>query len=172
MELPHKDLSATHNGPEKWEYLLDFRSDTVNFCWTKADAKYVVKHSNYTEIWSAFITFTTFTNYLLQIYAVCFCDHTWPTYFFGYLFDICFVCNIVLVFHLPYYNYNGILVVDRRKIARRYMRTRFLIDVASVVPLEFLAPLFKEPLRALRYFRLNRLIQIVRTVYYFCKLYS
>ncbi|KAI5593417.1 hypothetical protein BDE02_03G014000 [Populus trichocarpa] len=84
--------------------------------------------------------------------------------------DLFFAVDIVLTFFVAYIDSRTqLLVRDRRKIARRYLSTWFLMDVASTVPFELLAYLFTgnekvglsySLLGLLRFWRLRRVKQL------------
>lgn len=85
-----------------------------------------------------------------------------------YLIDFMFFIDLVMNFFLPFYR-KHILILDHSKIALRYLKLWFWVDLLSIFPFELifmedsaffvtLAKLFKTP-RIYRIFRLGRLIR-------------
>ena len=151
------------------ESMLDFETEDAKFCGATQYDKIVHPMNDKYRLLRVLVSITAFCNSLVGTYAVSFCDSGVVVLSMGYVFDLAFLVFMVIKFYVAYYNANGILVKDRRKIARRYVRTYFLVDVSSVFPLDLLALLDEDPLRTLTFLRLNRLIQIHRTVEFFSK---
>lgn len=49
--------------------------------------------------------------------------------------SILFLIDMIVSFNLAYYNEKDDLVVDRCKISLRYLRTWFILDIVSLIPL-------------------------------------
>jgi hypothetical protein len=72
----------------------------------------------------------------------------------GRIIDVLFVADMLLNFVTPFQLENGVWVTDHRSIARRYMTSWFLVDLISVMPLDYL--------RMIRLVRLIKLLRLVR----------
>ena len=151
------------------ESMLDFETEDAKFCGASLDDKVIHPKRTSVRLLELVVTITSFCNSLVGAYAVSFCNAGPVVLTLGYFFDLCFLVMIIVKFYVGYYNDNGILVTDRRKIVRRYVRTNFLVDVSSVFPLDFLALLDDDSARALTLLRLNRLLQIYRAMQFFSK---
>jgi CRP-like cAMP-binding protein len=85
----------------------------------------------------------------------------------NYCFDSSFAVDVVLNFFTGYYD-EDVLVHELRRIRHRYLRSWFLFDVASTVPLDqFLQVVTKASsslltLKLIRVFRLFRLLKLMR----------
>ena len=76
-------------------------------------------------------------------------DINWKI-FWG-IIDGFFLIDIILVFFTPYLNEDFELVTDKKKIACRYLKFNFWVDLIAINPLEYLA-----------YFTLIRLVKLAR----------
>ncbi|GFH17913.1 cyclic nucleotide-binding domain-containing protein [Haematococcus lacustris] len=79
--------------------------------------------------------------------------------------DGCFVLDILLNFRTAYLDSVGNLVSDRRRIARHYMRSWFVLDLVSVVPFDILtegALSFLSMLKLLRVMRVGKVVRMMR----------
>ncbi|KAE9256796.1 hypothetical protein PF002_g1631 [Phytophthora fragariae] len=85
----------------------------------------------------------------------------------NYCFDSSFAVDVVLNFFTGYYD-EDVLVCELRKIRQRYLRSWFIFDVASTVPLDqFLQVVTNASsslltLKLIRVFRLFRLLKLMR----------
>eukprot|EP01114_Cavostelium_apophysatum_P007490 TRINITY_DN1959_c0_g1_i2.p1 TRINITY_DN1959_c0_g1~~TRINITY_DN1959_c0_g1_i2.p1 ORF type:complete len:732 (+),score=190.57 TRINITY_DN1959_c0_g1_i2:112-2307(+) len=79
-----------------------------------------------------------------------------------YLGDICFLLDIMINFRMAYMDH-GIVHTDTKKIARHYLRSRFIWDALASLPLDFFS--FDIATHAL--LRLPRLIRLNRVLDYF-----
>ena len=78
--------------------------------------------------------------------------------------DLAFLADIVLNFFFAYHDEEFNLIDDRRTIARRYLRSWFIIDVLSVVPVSliFKTEDFNSLARIARFPKLYRLVKMTR----------
>ncbi|CAE7703822.1 unnamed protein product [Symbiodinium pilosum] len=80
--------------------------------------------------------------------------------------DCLFVIDIVLTFFTAYFDEREVLVTNRLRIAKRYLRGFFVIDVASVFPAELfllaIQPDIATQARAVKLLRLVRLMKLGR----------
>lgn len=52
--------------------------------------------------------------------------------------DIIYAIDMFRIFNSPYFNDNGKLEVNKKKIASRYLKSWFIFDVYAFFPLAFL----------------------------------
>ena len=83
--------------------------------------------------------------------------------------DIVFFIDIFVNMRLPYRDHRtGILVLDRKLIVARYLKSWFIIDLLSVLPFEFIALTVQGTtadigkLQILRFIRLAKLLKLLR----------
>ena len=60
-------------------------------------------------------------------------DMTWIT--IDFFIDAFFFVDMVLNFFMAYYNDTDEIVDDRRMIANHYLKSWFVIDIATVIPI-------------------------------------
>ena len=78
-----------------------------------------------------------------------------------YVLDALYVVSIVLRF-VTGYKKRGVLVTERRKIALHYLKTYFIPDLLSVLPLEIFAFASADAILVAAFLRLNRCIRCYR----------
>jgi voltage-gated potassium channel Kch len=81
--------------------------------------------------------------------------------------DAIFLLDMVASFHTAYIDMRGGLVVDRKAIAKRYLRSWFVIDLASTLPIDKIVGWFmggSSNLRSLKLIRTIRLIRLLKLV--------
>lgn len=79
-----------------------------------------------------------------------------------YAVDALNLLDTVSTVNVGFYDMTGTLVKDRVLIWRRYLRSFFILDVASLVPIELFSLLFTARVMSLARFRMNRLIGLVK----------
>lgn len=93
-------------------------------------------------------------------------------FFINRLIDLCFLKDLVLNFRLAYFESTGgrTLVTDLKKIAHRYLKGWFWVDLVSIIPFEVIGLVVGSDvvsrlkiLRILRLLRLFKLIKILRS---------
>lgn len=83
---------------------------------------------------------------------------------FDGLITLVFGLDIIVRFYTAV-EINGVLITDRREVARQYMRFWFWVDLAATVPLELISSgLLAGSHRAVRMFRLMRLARLLKLV--------
>ena len=60
------------------------------------------------------------------------------------LIDIIFIIDIVLTFFVSYYNFEEVLILDYKSIAKNYIHTWFFIDLISAIPIKTLLTIFNK----------------------------
>jgi hypothetical protein len=90
------------------------------------------------------------------------------------ILSLIFVIDIFVSFHLAYLNERHKIVCDKQKIAGRYLKSKFWVDLVAVIPFQFLAlaatgQLGQETVLAdfLALFRLLRLLRLYRVRNFF-----
>jgi hypothetical protein len=81
--------------------------------------------------------------------------------------DICFLLDIFIIFNSAFYDDDYKLVDSRKKIAITYIKSWFLIDLISIIPLEFIigTGFFNtEVIRIARIGRMYKLIKLARLI--------
>ena len=87
----------------------------------------------------------------------------------GYVVDGLFCVDIVVSFFTVYMDDLGRAVLNHRRIARHYLRSWFIVDALSTLPVDLLVSIIDpgdtssvSSLRLLRVLRLARLLKMVR----------
>jgi potassium voltage-gated channel Eag-related subfamily H protein 7 len=81
------------------------------------------------------------------------------------LVDGLFGIDMIVNFMLAYFDDEELMwVVDKKKIAIRYVSSWFIIDIVSIFPFDYVFPAGGDNLRALRIVRLLRLIKLLRVL--------
>ena len=91
---------------------------------------------------------------------------TFPVYLLNLLVDITFFVDLLFNFNLMYADDGasvGLYVTDRRRIARRYLRGFFVVDLLSVIPYHEMEMGGLKALKLLRLLRLFKLLRILRS---------
>lgn len=88
--------------------------------------------------------------------------------------DLCFFLDIVANFHTAYTDAQGALVWDKSRVAARYLRTWFLLDLVSTLPFDWLVistaqggadqGVALRSTKLLRVLRLARLLKLARVL--------
>ena len=82
--------------------------------------------------------------------------------------DFLFFCDIIVNFFSAFYNSEGKLVVNRKKIATSYAKSWMLFDITACIPFHLMSPDDSEGgdynnlIRLLRLPRLYRLIRVAK----------
>ncbi len=78
------------------------------------------------------------------------------------IIDVAFVLDIIFTFYSAYYDRIERLVSNRREIACSYLRSWFVLDVISVIPLSLIFSNSANQLGKLA--KLPRIFQIIKTI--------
>ena len=97
-------------------------------------------------------------------YRVAFVDNETTTWIIiDSIVDFFFFCDLVLNFFFAYYDEDEELIFDRIKIAKRYLKTWFIIDLIAIIPFNFIYERDYSSLsRLARLPRLYRLLKITK----------
>ena len=91
---------------------------------------------------------------------------TFPVYLVNLFIDATFFADLCFNFNLMYAEDGpsvGLYVTDRRRIARRYLKGFFLVDLLSVIPYHEMEMGSLKALKMLRLLRLFKLLRILRS---------
>jgi len=89
-----------------------------------------------------------------------------------YSCDAIYLSSLVSKFCKGYYDKRGEKVTDWSETAEKYLRTYFVIDIISILPLESFGLLVEEPnirLFIMAFLRINRFIRIYRVWHFLSK---
>lgn len=92
--------------------------------------------------------------------------------YFEFILDIWFMLELLLNFFTAYYE-KGVLITDRKKIVKRYLKTWFMVDLCSSVPFSFIVVGMKDEgssaaalksAKLIRIFRLAKYARLIRLI--------
>ena len=86
----------------------------------------------------------------------------------AYAMDVVYFAYVVYRFLRPFKK-RGELVTDKKKIALNYIRTSFLPDLLSVLPIEIFSFAGSNPIYITGFLRLNRFIRCYKVFWFLCK---
>ena len=79
------------------------------------------------------------------------------------IIDILFLIDLILNFFYAYYDENEELVIDRKKIAIKYLKSWFIIDIIAILPINYMIPNQSKDYGGLsRLARLPRLYRLLK----------
>ncbi|XP_073695562.1 cyclic nucleotide-gated cation channel alpha-3-like [Garra rufa] len=110
--------------------------------------------------WNAFISITCLATGIIALYEMFFNSTVPGIIFTRYSLDLVFILSIISRFYIGYETH-GVVITDPRKVRKKYLRTWFLLDVLSVLPLETITIAFPQ-LRFMRYAYANRCLRLFR----------
>jgi potassium channel len=78
--------------------------------------------------------------------------------------DILFGIDIFVSFFSAYYDGKDNLITDRKAIAKKYIRSWFLIDITAILPLSYIlsSPKYNQLIRLARLPKLYRLVKMTK----------
>ena len=165
----HSLTSVFSEGSEESDFMPDFEEDTSKFCGAGAHDRVFSPRDPKVRLWQTFVPAFSFLGSILISFMASFSTEFFWLWIVVYIFDIIYCLDIVFNFYITYHNHNGIQVTDRRKIVKRYLRTRFIFDILSIFPTDAFYQFWHgvSTWKSLSRFRLNRLIQFFRTLQLF-----
>ena len=83
---------------------------------------------------------------------------------FDYIFDTIFFIDIILSFFAAYVDNEDIVVKNRKTIVINYLKTWFIIDLVSVLPVSYLMPANNPSQNINQLSRIARIPKIYRLV--------
>ncbi len=64
-------------------------------------------------------------------------EPTWGSVYFDFFLDLMFFANIIITFNMPLYDEKSRLVINRKIIAIKYLRSWFLLDLIVCFPASY-----------------------------------
>lgn len=88
--------------------------------------------------WDLFITLVLLISCMTTPYRIAFGEHVEPMGWMitNYFIDGMFLIDICINFNSAFYNNDYLVVEDRKKIARQYIFSWFLIDLLAIIPFD------------------------------------
>lgn len=123
------------------------------------------------QYWEIVSSFCIFLTCLIVPFQASFNSQYSTLWAFAYMFDVLFLADVLLRFWVGYFS-KGTLIADRSLIRRRYLRGKFLLDLLTIIPLDFLAFGVGTHLKwhqTLSLLRLNRVLRVYRLLSFFGK---
>ncbi|XP_071956713.1 uncharacterized protein [Antedon mediterranea] len=141
---------------------------------------YLSPHTFWMQRWEALVVTTVIFTSALEVFIAVLDSRVLGLWVFVYLCDFIFIIDIVLRFFVGYMK-NGILISDVRLIRKHYLRTTFIPDIVSVLPLGlivlakpgiqvadgFVTTLTNIVPKLAQYRCMNRLLRVYRIESYF-----
>lgn len=137
-------------------------------------AFYLSPNTRRMRLWESFVVITVIASLCIEVFMPAFDTTIIVLWILSYFFDVVFLIDIFLRFFLAYM-IDGILITDLKKIIRHYLRTTFILDFYSVLPVDLLVFVHPgvdadEVWRWLAIYRcINRLVRAHRLLSYFGK---
>jgi len=126
-------------------------------------------NSRFMSVWDACIFLCLMFTAIVTPFEVAFIqtDLTNPLFWINRVVDLFFLVDIIFTFFIPFRDPDtNVWVTDHKKIAIRYLKGWFWIDLLSILPFDILGVVLDsdsvQTLKALRLIRLLRLIKLLR----------
>lgn len=130
--------------------------------------------SNLYRYWETVSSVAIFLTCLIVPFQASFDSQCSTLWVLAYTFDLLFLTDVLLRFWVGYYS-KGTLITDKSSIRRRYLRSTFIPDLLTIIPLDLLVFGVGTHLRwhqSLTLLRLNRVLRVHRLISFFGKLPS
>ena len=135
---------------------------------------FISPHTTRMQIWDTLVIVSAILGFSLDLFMVALDSKLIALWVLAYVGDAFVIVDIFLRFFRGYMK-DGILITDRRHIQRHYLKTTFLLDFYSVLPLDFIV--FAKPglgangiMKDLAKYRcINRFIRCIRLRSFFGK---
>ena len=119
------------------------------------------------KLWNKFIVVLVLYTCISVPLVLCFnldygAPNNIPQVVVDYLIDVCFVVDMALTFRTTFFDADNELVLDKKLIARMYLRTTFGWDLAGTLPLELFGLAIPGYGWLIMHFRLLRLIRVYK----------
>lgn len=115
------------------------------------------------EIWEILIMITACWNVFWLPISIAFRASNETAELIDIIVDIFFVLDIILVFRTSIFDETGEEVLNRKKIARNYLKGKFTVDVLSAIPFDKVALFFLDAKKA-RNFSLLGILKLIRVL--------
>ena len=120
--------------------------------------------------WETFSSVCIFVTCLIVPFQASFNSESVTLWAFAYIFDVLFFLDVVLRFCVGYFS-KGNLITDKSFIRKRYLRGKFLLDLPSIIPSDFLIVFGVGKQyrwhQTLSLLRLNRILRVYRLLSFF-----
>ena len=170
-------LARRARGNRSMDEDLNVEEEIARNLW--ANHKMLPPESAFKKYWNMLIVLLVMYNTLFIVLVVCYnrFDAATGLYWYDiasgqinvvpmiidYLVDVVFIADIVLTFRTTFFDQENELVLDKKIIARNYMKFWFPIDVVATVPFELLG--FCFPPHVLRpEFKVIRLLRLTKVL--------
>ena len=94
-------------------------------------------HTLRMQIWDTLVIISSILGFCLDLFMFCFDSKLVVLWVLAYVGDVFFIIDIFLRFFRGYMK-DGILITDRQRIQRHYLKTTFVLDFYIVLPLDFI----------------------------------
>jgi hypothetical protein len=120
-------------------------------------------------VWDVMIIGVLIFSSLTIPYRVAFVDSDTTSWkIVNSIVDGCFFIDILVIFNSAYYNEDYELIESRKKIAIKYLKSWFMIDLISILPVEYMLRIdslkYNELLRIVRIGRMYKLVKLTRLI--------
>lgn len=89
------------------------------------------------EYWDLFMTIILLFTCITTPYNIAFIkEEDTPTIVIGTVIDVLFFFDIIVIFNSAYYNMDMVLVDNRKKIVKNYLKGWFTVDFFAIVPFD------------------------------------
>ncbi|KAJ7372504.1 hypothetical protein OS493_019013 [Desmophyllum pertusum] len=125
--------------------------------------------SNLYRYWETVSSVAIFLTCLIVPFQASFDSQCSTLWVLAYTFDLLFLTDVLLRFWVGYYS-KGTLITDKSSIRRRYLRSTFIPDLLTIIPLDLLVFGVGTHLRwhqSLTLLRLNRVLRVHRLISFF-----
>uniref|UniRef100_H2YJK2 Cyclic nucleotide-binding domain-containing protein n=1 Tax=Ciona savignyi TaxID=51511 RepID=H2YJK2_CIOSA len=135
--------------------------------------KVLDRESTFAKVWNNITVLFAFLSASMCIYQACFYSHFSTFYIFGYILDVWFALDMIINFHMSYFDQFSTNMDDQMKIHARYAKSphRFLLDAVANAPFDLIAHMVGSKvglqLAVLSYARLNRVLRMFKLVQIF-----
>ncbi|KAI7795656.1 hypothetical protein IRJ41_002465 [Triplophysa rosa] len=109
------------------------------------------------RVWNVFISLTCLAAVTLCLYELFFNSTVQGIIFIRYCLDVSFILNIISRFYIGHEDH-GVVIIDPKRVRKKYFQTWFLLDFLSVLPLETLKMAFSD----LTFMQANRCLRVFR----------
>lgn len=121
--------------------------------------------------WESLTALLCYLTCLLVPFQASFHSKSTALWIVAYLVDVLFLVDVVLRFFVAYYHKTS-LITDRALVRSQYLRGRFVLDLLSILPLDFFVFARSSHhvwYQVLSYLRLNRMLRFHRMMKFFSK---
>ncbi|CAN1287633.1 Potassium channel AKT6 [Linum perenne] len=122
--------------------------------------------------WEVFLVFLVFYTAWMAPFEFAFVEHPLrPLSIADNIVNVFFLVDIVMTFFVAYLDETTFLLVDsKQKIAMRYIKTWFFLDIISTIPSEFVRAMLPNSLQSYGYVSMLRLWRVRRVSQLFSRL--